>query len=72
MLVELAWTDGTIRRASLVGRDQRMAALPCALVATALASDRPPRAGAGTAYELLGHRELLAGMAARGYAALVS
>ena len=45
-----------------------MAALPCVLVATALASDGARRPGAATAYELLGHRELLQGMAAWGYA----
>ena len=67
VLVELTWPDGTVRRASLVG-DQRMAALPCALVATALASGTRTRPGAATAYEFLGHRELLQGMAACGYA----
>jgi len=68
VLVELRSTDGSVGRASLVG-DQRMAALPCALVATALASDHPQPAGAMTAYEMLGHRDLLAAMAARGYRA---
>ena len=68
MLVELSWTGGTVRRASLVG-DQRMAALPCALAASALASGDRGRRGAATAYELLGHRELLQAMAACGYAA---
>jgi hypothetical protein len=66
VLVELKWPDGTGRRASLVG-DQRMAALPCALAAAALASGDPVRPGAATAYELLGHRELLQAMAASGY-----
>ena len=68
VLVELNWTGGTVRRASLVG-DQRMAALPCALAASALASGDRGRRGAATAYELLGHRELLQAMAACGYAA---
>jgi saccharopine dehydrogenase-like protein len=66
VLVELGWSDGTVRRASLVG-DQPMAALPCALVATALASGDRGRSGAATAYELLGHRELLRAMAACGF-----
>jgi saccharopine dehydrogenase-like protein len=68
VLVELEWPDGIVRRASLVG-DHRMAALPCALVATALATGECARPGAATAYELLGHRELLQAMAARGFAA---
>jgi hypothetical protein len=44
-----------------------MAALPCALAAGALASGEVSRRGAVTAYELLGHRELLAAMAASGF-----
>ena len=67
VLVELSWPDGSVRRASLVG-DQPMAALPCVVVATALASGDRVRPGAATAYELLGHRELLQAMAACGYA----
>jgi NAD(P)-dependent dehydrogenase (short-subunit alcohol dehydrogenase family) len=66
VLVELIWPDGAARRASLVG-DQKMAALPCALAAAALASGDGARPGAATAYELLGHRELLQAMAACGY-----
>lgn len=66
VLVELAWPDGIVRRASLVG-DQRMAALPAALVAAALARGDCARPGAATAYELLGHRQLLQAMAACGY-----
>ena len=68
VLVELEWSDGTVRRASLVGA-QPMAALPCALAATALAAGDCARPGAATAYGLLGHRELLQAMAARGYPA---
>jgi len=68
VLVELRFTDGSVGRASLVG-DQRMAALPCALAATALASGHPQPAGAMTAYEMLGHHDLLAAMASRGYRA---
>jgi hypothetical protein len=44
-----------------------MAALPGALAAAALASGHASRPGAATAYELLGHRELLQAMAAGGY-----
>jgi hypothetical protein len=66
VLVELKWPDGTARRASLVGY---MAALPAALAATALASGHRGHPGAMTVYELLGHRELLQAMAARGYPA---
>lgn len=70
VLVDLAWADGSARRASLFG-DRRMAALPAALAAEALASDdRAPR-GAKTAYELLGHRKLLQAIAACGYAAVL-
>ena len=64
--VELEWPDGAWHRASLVG-DQRMAALPCALVAAALARGDVARPGAATAYEVLGHRSLLQAMAACGY-----
>jgi hypothetical protein len=68
VLVELGWPDGIVRRASLVG-DQRMAALPCALVATALATGDCARPGAVTAYEVMGHRALLQAMAACGFSA---
>jgi hypothetical protein len=71
VLVELGWPEGTVRRASLVG-DQRMAALPCALVATALARGDRARPGVSTAYEVLGYRELLQAMAARGYPATLT
>ena len=71
VLVELTWTGGRTRRASLVG-DQRMAALPCALVAAALARGDCARPGAATAYELLGHRELLQAMAACGFPATLA
>ena len=69
VLVELAWPDGSDTRAALACADdgQRMAALPCALAATALATGHCPHPGAATAYELLGHRELLQAMAASGY-----
>ena len=69
VLVELTWTGGRTRRASLACEEdgQRMAALPCALVATALASGDCTRPGAATAYEVLGYRELLQAMAACGF-----
>jgi len=69
VLVELTWPDGTARRAALACEEkgQRMAALPCALAAAALASGNRVRPGAATAYELLGHRELLQAMAASGF-----
>jgi hypothetical protein len=69
VLVELTWPDGTARRAALACEEhgQRMAALPCALAGAALASGEATRRGAMTAYELLGHRELLHAMAASGY-----
>jgi len=66
VLVELEWTDGTVRRASLVG-DQPMASLPCVLVAAALSRGDVARPGAATAYEVLGHQELLLAMAGSGY-----
>lgn len=71
VLVELTWPDGTVRRAALACEEngQRMAALPAALAATALASGDRARPGTMTAYELLGHRELLHTMAASGYPA---
>jgi len=69
VLVELTWPDGTARRAALACEEngQRMAALPCALAAAALASGAAARRGAMTGYELLGHRALLGAMAASGY-----
>jgi hypothetical protein len=69
VLVELTWSDATVRRAALAceGNGQRMAALPCALAASVLASGDAAGRGAATAYELLGHRDLLAAMAASGY-----
>ena len=69
VLVELTWTGGRTRRAALVSEEggQRMAALPCALVAAALARGDGARPGAGTAYEALGYRPLLQAMSACGY-----
>jgi NAD(P)-dependent dehydrogenase (short-subunit alcohol dehydrogenase family) len=69
VMVELAWPDGSSRRAGLACAEdgQRMAALPCALAAAALASGECSLPGAATAYELLGYRELLQAMAASGF-----
>ena len=56
------------RRAALVAREggQRMAALPCALVAAELARGREAR-GALTAPELLGSRALVDAIVREGY-----
>jgi hypothetical protein len=69
VMTELFYTDGTVRRAALVGRQdgQRMVALPCALVAHALASRWPKGRGALTAHELLGADVLLERLTAAGY-----
>jgi hypothetical protein len=69
VMIELFYPDGSVHRAALVGRQdgQRMAALPCALVAHALASGNVKRGGACTAYELLGARALLEQVAAEGF-----
>jgi hypothetical protein len=69
IMAELFLEDGAVRRATLLARQdgQRMAALPCALVARALsAGDVGPR-GAMTAYEFLGAAPLLEGLAAAGF-----
>jgi hypothetical protein len=68
VVTELAWPDGSRRSAAVVAEraGQRMAALPCALAARALASGVPAK-GALTAYELLGARGLLAALAAAGF-----
>jgi Saccharopine dehydrogenase NADP binding domain len=69
VMSELFWPDGTTRRASLSGRadGQRMAALPAALVAAALATGVGGARGAVTAYDYLGGRTLLAGLTAEGF-----
>jgi short subunit dehydrogenase-like uncharacterized protein len=56
VMAELFWADGTVRRAALLAREQgqRMAALPCAWAAHALAGETARPAGVLTAYELLG------------------
>ena len=66
---ELFFGDGSVRRAVLVGRHdgQRMAALPCALVARALCEESIPVQGAATAYEFLGARSLLEKLVEAGF-----
>jgi hypothetical protein len=56
VMTELFWTDGTVRRAALLAREngQRMAALPCAWAAHALLTGSSPPLGALAAYELPG------------------
>jgi hypothetical protein len=73
VMSELFLSDGTVRRATLLARQdgQRMAALPCALVAHALAQDRVACRGALTAYEFLGPDSLLQELVAEGFELLV-
>lgn len=61
VMSELFLADGSVRQAALLAREegQRMAALPCALVAHSLSLDALPGAGARTAYEFLGGGALL-------------
>ena len=68
-MAEIFLTDGTVRRAALVAQQdgQRMAALPCALVAHALATRTAIAAGAWTAYEFLGANALLEQLTAAGF-----
>jgi hypothetical protein len=69
VMTELFLADGSIRRAALVGRTdgQRMASLPCALVAQTLGQGTVARPGAATAYEFLGARNLLDNLEAAGF-----
>jgi hypothetical protein len=69
VLTELFFPDGSTRRAALVARKdgQRMAALPCALVARSLGQGPGPVQGACTAYELLGAVPLLEQLVAAGF-----
>jgi hypothetical protein len=61
VMTEVSFSDGTTRRAALVARQegQRMAALPCALVADDLAAGTQVAGGTWTAYEFLGAEVLL-------------
>jgi hypothetical protein len=67
--VELFFPTGAVRTAALHGHadGQRLAALPAAIVAEALALGRELPAGARSAYEVLGPRELVAAVTACGF-----
>jgi hypothetical protein len=69
VMSELIYGDGSVRWASLVARrdGQRMAALPCALVARTLSEGDGQIGGAVTAYEFLGARALLEKLVAAGF-----
>jgi hypothetical protein len=69
VMSELFLSDGSVRRAALAGRrdGQRMAALPCALVARALCEAASARPGTATAYDFLGARPLLANLVDAGF-----
>jgi len=69
VMSELFLSDGSVRRAALVGHHdgQRMAALPCALAARALSESDVPIRGAITAYEFLGARPLLEKLVEAGF-----
>jgi Saccharopine dehydrogenase NADP binding domain len=69
VMTELTFGDGSSRRAALwsLTDGQRMAALPCALVAQALASSKIDMTGAVTAYQFFGAKPLLDRMAAAGF-----
>jgi hypothetical protein len=69
IMAELFLADGAVRRATLLARQdgQRMAALPCALVARALSAGGAWPRGARTAYEFLGGAPLLEELVAAGF-----
>jgi hypothetical protein len=69
VMSEVFLGDGSIRRAALVARreGQRMAALPCALAAHALATTARPAAGTWTAYKFFGAEDLLGELTAAGF-----
>jgi len=69
VMAELFLSDGSVRRAALIGRrdGQRMAALPCALVARALCEAARVRPGTATAYDFLGAGPLLAKLVDAGF-----
>src|SRR5207244_12055234 len=60
---------GSARQAALVGRrdGQRMAALPCALVARASSEGAVPVRGSAAAYDFLGARALLEKLVEAGF-----
>jgi hypothetical protein len=69
VMAELLFPDGAVRWAAVAAtaNAQWMAALPCALVARALAGGSVPVTGAATAYEFLGPRALLDGLVGAGF-----
>jgi hypothetical protein len=69
VMTEVFFSDGTMRLSSLVApkEGQRMAALPCAIVARDLAAGTRIKGGAWTAYEFLGAEVLLDELIAAGF-----
>jgi hypothetical protein len=69
VMTELFLTGGQVRHAALLARrdGQRMAALPCALAARALAEGRDGPRGAVTGYEYLGAEALLQALVSEGF-----
>jgi hypothetical protein len=69
VMTELFDADGSVRRAALVARrdGQRLAALPCALAAQALARGEVKGWGARTAYEVLEADTLLERLTGEGF-----
>jgi hypothetical protein len=69
VMSELFFSDGSVRWAALVARrdGQRMAALPCALVARGLSVGDTYIQGAVTAYEFLGAATLLGKLVEEGF-----
>jgi saccharopine dehydrogenase-like NADP-dependent oxidoreductase len=69
IMAELFLADGSVRRAAISGQHdgQRMAALPCALVAQALSDGEARVRGAATAYEFLGAEALVTGLVRAGF-----
>lgn len=69
IMTELFCADGVARRAAIAAADdgQRLAALPCALVARALNENKVGARGALTAYDALGARTLIDDLTAAGF-----
>jgi hypothetical protein len=69
VLAELFYEDGSVRRRGLLARrdGQRMAALPCALVARELCRGAAHPAGSLTAFEFFGFERLLQLMTREGF-----
>jgi hypothetical protein len=69
VMTEFHHADGTAVHATMLARQegQRMAALPCALVARALAKGAIARTGAASAYEFLGAGPLLDALVQGGF-----